>query len=100
MAQRFLEIEISRHIFTTVNIVVDDEDEKYKDVFNAENKISHKAFHLLQDAAHQAADKIVSEYDWETDKSETEVDGMKEVPKGEAVLFECWDAKNNRKLEG
>lgn len=98
MAQRFLEVEVSRHIFTTVNIVVDDEDERFKEAFGQDGKISHKAFHLLQKAAHEAADKIAPEYDWETDKTETDIDGVKEISKGEAAMFQVWDAQNNRKF--
>lgn len=97
MAQRFLEVEVSRHIFTTVNIVVDDEDEKFKEAFNG-GVLSYQAFRVLQKAAHEAADKIAPEYDWETDKTETEIDGLKEVSKEEAAMFQVWDAQNNRKF--
>jgi hypothetical protein len=100
MAQRFLEIDISRSIFTSVNVVIDDEDPKYAGLFDASGKVSNFGWSALKDVAHKAADKIVSEYDWETDKSETEIDGYKEVSEEEAKLFSVWDEKNNRKLEG
>jgi len=74
MAQRFLEVQVSRHIFTTVNIVVDDEDERFKGIFKEDGTLSTKAMSLLNNVAHQAADKIAPEYDWETDKTETEID--------------------------
>jgi len=98
MAQRFLEIEISRSIFTSVNVAIDDADPKYAGLFSENGTLSHKAFHLLKDVAHKAADKVASEYDWETDKSETEIDGLQEVSAEEASHFKVWDEKNDRKM--
>lgn len=99
MAQRFIEVKISRHVFTTVNILIDDEDKKYEGLFDGNGKLSARSFSLLQEEAHAAADKVAEEYDWETDTSETDIDSAKEVTKEEATLFGVWDAKNKRKFE-
>lgn len=104
MAQRFLEIEVSRSVYTSVTVAIDDEDPKYAGLFDENNKTnkgwssSHVGWLSLKDVAHKAADKVVAEYDWETDKSETEIDGFQEVSESEARQFNIWDEKNNQKM--
>ena len=95
MAQRFLEIEISRHIYTSVT---DDEDPKYAGLFDGNNKVTNKGWSSLEDVAQKAADKVVTEYDWETNKSETEIEGYHEVSEAEAKQFSVWDEKNGQKM--
>jgi hypothetical protein len=67
-------------------------------LFDANDKISNKGWSSLKDVAHKAADKVVAEYDWETEKSETEIEGYQEVSEAEAKQFSVWDEKNSRKM--
>lgn len=99
MAQRFLEIQISRYIYTSVTVAIDDEDPKYAGLFDENSKVTNQGWSSLKNAAHKAADKIVAEDDWETDRSETEIDGYHEVSEAEAKQFSVWDEKNSRKMQ-
>jgi hypothetical protein len=96
MAQRFFEVEVSRSIYTTVTIVVDDQDEKYQKLFA--DKFATGGFSILKQAAKEAADKVAQEYDWETDKEDLDINGYKEVSEEEALQYKIWDSKNNRIL--
>ena len=104
MAQRFFEVEVSRAIYTSVTIVVDDQDEKYQKLFA--DKFTIGGFSILKQAAKEAADKVVQEsncgrfwlYDWETDTEDLDINGYKEVSEEEALQYKIWDSKNNRIL--
>ena len=96
MAQRFFEVEVSRAIYTSVTIVVDDQDEKYQKLFA--DKFAIVGFSILKQAAKEAADKVAQEYDWETDKEDLDINGYKEVSKEEALKYKVWDSQNNRIL--
>lgn len=97
MVQRFLEVDIERTIYTSVNIVVDDEDEKYKNLFK-DGKLAGCS-KALDEAAHEAANEIVDKYDWETDEDNTDVVGIKIISEEEASHYTIWDAKNNEILD-
>jgi hypothetical protein len=96
MAQRFFEVEVSRAIYTSVTIVVDDQDEKYQKLFA--DKFAIGGFSILKQAAKEAASKVAQEYDWETDKEDLDINGYKEVSKEEALQYKVWDSQNNRIL--
>lgn len=97
MAKRFLEVEVSRNIFTTVNIVVDDEDPKYQGMFSGE--ANRRGFSCLKEAAHKAASEVVGGLDWETEDSSTEIHGYHEVEESLALEFPNWDAIKNEVYE-
>lgn len=96
VAQKFYEIEISRTIYTTVTICIDEDDEVFKHLFSDGDK-QYPSFASLQDAVHNAANELTKDYEWETDDVNTEVVSLKEIPKEEAIIYSVWDAKNNRK---
>lgn len=92
MAKRFLELDVARIRASTVYLVVDDEDERFRGVFDpATGKPGLKAFGLLRESAHQAADQI-RDHDWEEVDDKTDIDGIKEIDKKETLFYGAWDA--------
>ena len=99
MAERFLEVGVERVMYTTVNIVIDDQDENYKNLFGSDGKIILGQYKRLKEVAGKAAKEIVEKYEWEIDEDEIDVTQLKEVPKDKALQFVNWDAKNDKRLE-
>lgn len=98
MAERFLEIEISQAVFTTVYLAVDDEDERFKGLFNAEGKPTWKGLSQIKDEIKVAAAVTTDRSDWERDTGETEVHSLKCVQKAEATIYSVWDARAGKIL--
>lgn len=100
MAQRFLEVDVSRTVTTTITIAVDDEDERFRALFDADGKLTGRGWHGWHDlkVVAQSAPKMVSHDLWDIE-GEVDVLGMKAVTKEEAMQYEVWDAQTNRVLE-
>ena len=55
MTQRFIELQVSRAIYTDVTIAIDDEDPKYKTLFAEDGSLTFRGASLLKEAAAKAA---------------------------------------------
>lgn len=95
MTQRFIELQVSRAIYTDVTIAIDDEDPKYKTLFAEDGSLTFRGASLLKEAAAKAADNVAESYDWQKDTTETEIDAYHEVSVEEARQYKIWDTKND-----
>ncbi len=88
MAKRFYEVEITREVYATVTIMVDDDENP---VLKEDLRKVHS---VLSKHVGKAADKI-DPYEWETDRLNTSINSYEEIDEAEAVLYSVWDAQKN-----
>jgi len=89
MARRFVEVEVSKMLRSSVFIAFDDEREEHKDLLENE-QITWKGLRKLRKAVEDASEDLDST-DWE-DEGEIEIEGGKIVEESEAIQYTCWDA--------
>jgi hypothetical protein len=73
MAERWLEIEVSRREYSTVYVRVDDLDPRYRKAFDGE-KLTPYAMAALMDEAQTAAATTLRSDEWDRDPLEDSVD--------------------------
>jgi hypothetical protein len=97
MAQKFLEVEISRREFMNVTLSVDDEDPRFKDLFTTDGKLAVQGHWGSLKPAVQEAIKDKYDNEWEAD-SEVDVEGLKIEPREEALKYKTFDAVTEKWL--
>jgi|LSQX01.1.fsa_nt_gb hypothetical protein len=89
MARKFVEVEVSKMLRSSVFIAFDDEKEEHKELLES-GKITWKGLRKLRKAAVDASEELDST-DWE-EEDEIEIEGGKVVDESEALQYTCWDA--------
>lgn len=95
MSKKFLKVEISKRVYSTVFLAIDENDPRYQSVVK-DGKVSLAPMSALQEIAEEGADKTVYNDEWESVSGERiEVEGVKVVDEKEAVAFRTWDVVTN-----
>ena len=100
--ERFLEVELSRKHFTTITIAVDDQDIRFRQLFDENGKLKQRAFpnHFsapeFMEAVRKAADKI---RDWEEDPASDEIESLNPNAKEEALKYVVIDARTGQRYQ-
>lgn len=89
MAERFVKITVSKELFTDIVVKIDDENQKFLDIFSKDNKLKFPRFE--QNLIDKAVEETVNDYEWEEDTYNS-YHSAKEIPKEEAIQYKVWDA--------
>jgi hypothetical protein len=96
MAERFLKIEVTKEMYSEVYVRVDDEDPRFRDLFEENGQLKKRGAILEHENVQTAAEETLNDHllDWEMDFNIRQGITL-EVPKEEAVRYKTWDAVND-----
>ena len=94
MAKKYLKVQVTKKLSTDVYVEVDEEDERFKGLIEAQAKGDHKLMYAsgwkAESALHphvqKAVEETITSMDWEED-SEYEVDTVNVCTKKEATQY-------------
>lgn len=105
MAERFLQLDITKMLGTTLFLCVDDEDPTYEAYFKAESQDRLREFSKLCKwlPIAKAVEETIHDsdwgYSWNPKDEDFEVQSLQEVDKDEATMYSVFDVNSSKMYE-
>lgn len=99
MAERFLQLDVSKLMFSLVYLKIDDKDPRFSGLFSANGELAMRAFYFdeLRDVVKEAVFQTLEPEEWEEQKRpEFEVECCSEVDQKDAERFKVFDTIENK----